>query len=231
MLAARNRLDGHPRTLVHIVTIRLTRIHHARSLAVAIEGILRHLGVDATRDDDGGLDLRILQRNGLIEAVDGVLRSAVGRPHGETKDARHRRHNGNVNASLDEHLLQRLHQIDAAKVVHLHQSAIHADVGLKGQCSLRDTRIKQQKINQMTLAVNPADQLVNRLRALDIYGLNLRLDAQRLTLTLHLLQRLKASARENDIRTLLGILISHSLADTATAARNEHGFILKLQHF
>ena len=45
--------------------------------------------MNATRDEDCGLDLRVFERYGLVEAVDRVLGCAVCRAYRETEYSRY----------------------------------------------------------------------------------------------------------------------------------------------
>ena len=77
--------DGFSCAFVHIVPVGLARVHYASCLAASVKRIFGPVGMDAARDEDGGLDLRLFQSDGLVEPVNGVLGSTVCRPYRKTE--------------------------------------------------------------------------------------------------------------------------------------------------
>ena len=73
---------------VNVEAIGLPSVHLGVGRAIAHQGALADLGVDAARDEESNVDVRILQFQRLIEAEQGVLGSTIGRAQGESKQSR-----------------------------------------------------------------------------------------------------------------------------------------------
>ena len=66
-------------TFVHIEAVGLSGIHFSVGCAVAVEGAFADLRVDASRDEEGDVDVVVLQFQRLVEAEQGVLGGTIGR--------------------------------------------------------------------------------------------------------------------------------------------------------
>ena len=65
---------------VHVESIGLAGVHLGMGRAVAHQGALADLGVDASGDQEGDMEVGILQLQRLIKAEEGVLGGTVGAP-------------------------------------------------------------------------------------------------------------------------------------------------------
>ena len=79
---------GDGAALVDIQTIGLSRIHLGVGGAIAVQGALADLRVDAPRDKEGDTDGVVLQLERLVEAEQGVLGGTVGRAQREAEQSR-----------------------------------------------------------------------------------------------------------------------------------------------
>ena len=74
-------LDGTHRngaTFVHVKTVGLPSVHLGVGSAIAHQGALADLRVDASRDKEGDIDVGIFQLQRLIETEQGMLGGTVG---------------------------------------------------------------------------------------------------------------------------------------------------------
>ena len=72
-------------TFVDIQAIGLPRVHLCVGGAVAHQSALADLGVDASRDEEGDVDVGILQLQRLVEAEQGMLGRTIGATQWESK--------------------------------------------------------------------------------------------------------------------------------------------------
>ena len=70
---------GDGSAFVHIEAIGLSRIHLGVGCAVAHQRARADLRVDATRDEEGDVDVVVFKLQRLIEAKQGVLGSTISR--------------------------------------------------------------------------------------------------------------------------------------------------------
>ena len=68
--------------------IGLACVHFGMGSAVTVQGALADLSVDASRDEEGDVDVVVFQFQRLIKAEQGVLGSAIGRAQREAEQAR-----------------------------------------------------------------------------------------------------------------------------------------------
>ena len=71
--------DGDFATFVHIEAVGLSCIHLGVGRAIAVQGALADLRVDASRDEEGDADVVVFQFQRLVEPEQGVLGGTVGR--------------------------------------------------------------------------------------------------------------------------------------------------------
>ena len=70
---------GDGTALVHIKAIGLSGVHLGVGRAVAMQGTLADLRVDAPWDEEGDADVVVFQFQRLVEAEQGMLRGTIGR--------------------------------------------------------------------------------------------------------------------------------------------------------
>ena len=73
---------------LHIEAISLSRIHLGVGRAVAVQGTLADLRVDASWDEEGDTDVVVFQLQRLVEPEQGMLGGAIGRAQRETEQTR-----------------------------------------------------------------------------------------------------------------------------------------------
>ena len=73
---------------VDVEAVGLSRIHLGMGSAVAVQGTLADLSVDASRDEEGDADVVVFQLKRLVETKQGMLGGTVGRTQREAEQAR-----------------------------------------------------------------------------------------------------------------------------------------------
>ena len=79
---------GDGTAFVDVEPVGLPRIHLGVSRAVAVQGALADLRIDAPWDEEGDTDVVVFQFQRLVEPEQGVLGGAVGRAQRETEQSR-----------------------------------------------------------------------------------------------------------------------------------------------
>ena len=62
---------------VYIQPVGLSSVHFGMGGAVAMQGTLADLGVDASRDEEGDIDVGVFQLQRLLESEQSVLGGAI----------------------------------------------------------------------------------------------------------------------------------------------------------
>ena len=88
MLLPLDGADGDFSAFIDIEAVGLARVHLGVGGAVAVERALADLRVDASRDEEGNVDVVVFKLQRLVETEQGVLGGAIGRAKRKTEQAR-----------------------------------------------------------------------------------------------------------------------------------------------
>ena len=79
---------GNLTSFLHAEAVGLPCVHLGMGSAIAMQSTLADLRVDAPRDEEGDVDVVVLQLQRFVEAEQGMLSGAIGRAQREAEQAR-----------------------------------------------------------------------------------------------------------------------------------------------